>query len=95
MKKIIFTVSLLLSACSSIPMTPEARNEAINHHETLAEEASERGRAIATAPAEPRSSVEMNRAYDEAKRHTLRASALQQSDSFFGPVLVFFLDVFK
>ena len=95
MKKIIIIVSLLLSACSSTPITPEARIEAIQHHKTLADKARKRGHAIAIAPAAPNSHIEMNRAYDEAKRHTLRATALQKGDSFFVPFLANFVNFFK
>ena len=95
MKIIIIIVSLLLSACSSSPRTPETRVEAIQHHKTLADQARKRGHAIAVAPAASNSHEEMNRAYNEAKRHTLRAAALQEGDSFIVPFLARFVNFFK
>ena len=100
MKKIIIVVSLLLSACSSspmssTPMTPVTRAEAIQNHETSAEKARKRGQAIANAPAAPNSQQEMNKAYDDVKRHTLRAAVLKEDNSVFSPFIGFFLSVFK
>lgn len=67
-------------------MTADQRDAAFLHHKTMAQKAKKRGDAIAAAPAEPNSHLEMTKAYSELQRHTLKATAIKQEDSFIGPV---------